>query len=136
MYQISIFQLAWNKRVKAMRRPSDSGQISLLVLAASIALLAGTFLIGKISEALIAQQRLNAIAESVALAGAMELEFNQGKACSVAQEFSALNYGLEAKCKSDQTSIHIELTQKNPNPFLSVVFPNIYAYSRAGIANG
>ncbi len=119
-----------------MRRANDSGQISILVLAASIALLAGTFLIGKISEALIAQQRLNAIAESVALAGAIELEFNQGQACSVAQEFSALNYGLEAKCKSDQTSIHIELAQKNSNPFLSVVFPNIYAYSRAGIANG
>lgn len=118
-----------------MTRPSDSGQISILVLAASIALLAGTFLIGKISDALIAQQRLNTKAESVALAGAMEVEFNQDQACLVAQEFSELNYGLEATCKSDRTSIQIQLIQKNSNPILSAVFPNIYAFSRAGIAD-
>lgn len=119
----------------AKREASDSGQISILVLTASIALLAGTFLIGNFSGFLIEQQRLNTKAESVALAGAIELEFNQDQACLFAQEFSSLNYGLETKCKSDATTIQIELVQKNPNQLLFGVFSSISASARAGIAN-
>jgi hypothetical protein len=113
---------------------NDSGQISLIVLIASIALLSVTLLVGIVSDLLIAQQRLNTKAESIALAGAAELEFNRDQACSVAQEFSAANYGLKARCESDLTSIQIGLSQRNPNPLFGVVFPNIYASSRAGIA--
>ncbi len=56
---------------------SESGQISILVLAAAIAFLFGTIAIGMLAEVLVAQQRLNAKAEAIALAGALELEFNQ-----------------------------------------------------------
>jgi hypothetical protein len=55
----------------------ESGQISILVLAISIALLSGTCLVGAIAQILVTQQRLNSKAESIALAGAQELEFNQ-----------------------------------------------------------
>jgi hypothetical protein len=113
----------------------DSGQISILVLAAVIALLSGTYLIGTISDLLIAKQRLNAKAESVALAGAMELEFNRDQACTIAIDFSRSNYELAAECISDSTSIQIELIEKSPTSILNSVFPHIYASSRAGIAS-
>jgi|688.fasta_scaffold277164_4 hypothetical protein len=134
IYSSSTSQTLSQEWVESKRRVNDSGQISLLVLIASIAILSATFLVGVGSDLLIAQQRLNTKADSIALAGAAELEFNQDQACMVAQNFSASNYDLEARCESDLTSIRIELTQENPNPLLGVVFPNIYAISRAGIA--
>ena len=114
----------------------ESGQISFLVLVTAIAFLLGTFAIGTISEVLVAEQRLNAKAEAVALSGAQELEFNQGKACAFAQEFSTSNFDIEAECVSDSASIEILLLEPNPNRFLSEFLPNIEASSRAGIASG
>ena len=114
---------------------SESGQISILVLAAAIAFLLGTIAIGMIAEVLITQQRLNAKAEAVALAGALELEFNQEQACATAQEFSTTNFGIYAKCVADSTNIEILLSEPNPNRFLSVFLPNIQSSSKAGIAS-
>lgn len=113
---------------------SDSGQISILILAISIALLIGTALIGMLAEVIVAQQRLNSKAESIALAGALELEFNQEQACAVAQEFSTANFGITAQCLSESTSIEILLSDLNPNRFLYLFMPKIQATSRAGIA--
>ena len=113
---------------------SDSGQISILVLAISIALLIGTSLIGMIAEVIVAQQRLNYKAEAIALAGAQELEFNPEQACAVAQEFSDANFGIRAECLSESASIEILLSKSNPNRFLYVFVPKIQATSRAGIA--
>lgn len=113
---------------------SESGQISILVLAMSIVLLSGTFAIGMLSEVLVVQQRLNAKAEAIALAGALELEFNQDQACSVAQEFSTKNFGTNAQCVAESASIEISLSEPNPNQHLRVFMPNIQASSRAGIA--
>ena len=115
---------------------SESGQISILVLAISAAFLLGTFAIGMVAEVLVTHQRLSAKAESVALAGALELEFNAEQACSVAREFSTANFGLKAECVSDSASIEILLSGPNPNRFLSKFLPNIEASSRAGIAGG
>lgn len=114
---------------------SESGQISILVLAVAIAFLIGTIAIGMLAEVLVAQQRLNAKAEAIALAGALELEFNQEKACAVADEFGTTNFGVNAECVSDSTSIEILLSAANPNRFLSEFLPNIEASSRAGIAS-
>ena len=114
---------------------NESGQISILVLAISLALLFGTYLAGAIAEVIVEQQRLNTKAESIALAGAQELEFNRTRSCDVAREFSATNYGLTAECILQSESIHISLTKPISNPFLGFVFPNIYASSRAGIAS-
>ena len=114
---------------------SESGQISILVLAAAIAFLLGTIAIGMLAEVLVAQQRLNAKAEAIALAGALELEFNQDQACAVADEFSTTNFGINAQCLADSTNIEILLSEPNPNRFLSVFLSNIQASSRAGIAS-
>jgi hypothetical protein len=113
---------------------SESGQITILVLAIFIGLLAGTCVIGALAQALVMQQRLNTKAESTALAGAQELEFNQVDACNVAREFSAINFGLNADCIVQSDGIEILLSEPNPNTFLSKFLPNIYATSRAGIA--
>ena len=114
---------------------SESGQISILVLAVAIAFLLGTIAIGMVAEVLVAQQKLNTKAEAIALAGGLELEFNQEQACGVAQEFSTTNFGISAQCLADSASIEILLSEPNPNRFLSVFLPNIHAGSRAGIAS-
>jgi hypothetical protein len=114
---------------------SESGQISILVLATTIAFLWGTLAIGMLAEVLVAQQRLNTKAEAIALAGALELEFNQEQACVTAQEFSNTNFSIKAECLSDSASIEILLSEPNPNRFMSVFMPNIHASSRAGIAS-
>ena len=115
---------------------NESGQISILILAISLALLFGTYFAGAVAQVVVEQQRLNTKAESIALAGAQELEFNRVQACDVAKEFSAANYGLIAHCISQPESVHISLTKPISNPILGFVFPNIYASSRAGIASG
>jgi 4-aminobutyrate aminotransferase/(S)-3-amino-2-methylpropionate transaminase len=71
----------------------------------------------------------------IALAGALELEFNQEQACVTAQEFSITNFSIKAECISDSASIEILLSEPNPNRFISVFMPNIQASSRAGIAS-
>jgi secretion/DNA translocation related TadE-like protein len=115
---------------------NESGQISVLILAISLVLLFGTYFAGAVAQVIVEQQRLNTKAESTALAGAQELEFNGAQACDVAKEFSAANYGLIADCVLQPESVHISLTKPISNPFLGLIFPNIYASSRAGIASG
>lgn len=114
----------------------ESGQISILVLLTTIAFLWGTLAVGMLAEVLVAQQRLSAKAEAIALAGALELEFNQEQACGVAQQFSTSNFDIKAECVSDSASIEILLAEPNPNRFLSDFLPNIEASSRAGIVGG
>lgn len=115
---------------------SDSGQISILVLAVSIALLATTSFIGMIAEALVAQQRLNSKAEAIALAGARELEFNQTQACEVAKDFGHRNFEVVGECLIYEASIEISLLEPNPSRILGTFIPNIQATSRAGITGG
>jgi hypothetical protein len=114
---------------------SELGQISILVLATAIAFLLGTIAVGMVAEIIVAQQRLNAKAEAIALAGAVELEFNQEQACVTAQEFGTTNFGTNAQCVADSASIEILLSEPNPNRILSIFLPNIQASSRAGIAS-
>jgi hypothetical protein len=114
---------------------SESGQISILVLVIAVAFLFGTFVIGMIAEVLVAQQRLNAKAEAIALAGAQELEFDFENSCSVAKEFGFLNFGLTVECAAQGTNIEILVSESNPNQIMSAFLPNIQASSRAGIAS-
>jgi hypothetical protein len=115
------------------RTENESGEISILVLTISTVLLAGTCLIGAVAQVVLAQQRLNANTESIALAGAQELEFNYSQACDVAREFGITNFGLVADCISQQESVHVLVSEPNPNPLLRIFFSSIYASSRAGI---
>jgi secretion/DNA translocation related TadE-like protein len=112
---------------------TESGQISVLVLAISLAVLIGTCLMGAVAQVVVVQQRLNSKAESIALAGAQELEFNQAQACDVAREFSVDNFGLNANCISQPESIHVLISEPNPNPLLRTFVSFIYASSRAGV---
>jgi hypothetical protein len=114
---------------------SESGQISILALATAIAFLLGTIAIGMVAEIIVAQQRLNAKAEAIALAGALELEFNEEQACVVAQEFGTTNFGTTAHCVADSARIEILLSEPNPNRIFIVFMPKIQASSRAGIAS-
>jgi hypothetical protein len=114
----------------------ESGQISFLVLAISLALLFGSYFVGALAQVLVEQQRLNTKAESIALAGAQELEFNQARACDVAKEFSAVSYGLTADCILQPEGVHITLSEPISSPYFGFIIPNIYASSRAGIATG
>ncbi len=114
---------------------SEAGQVSILVLVMAVGFLLGTFAIGMVAEVLVAQQRLNAKAETVALAGAQELEFDFENSCSVAKQFGFLNFGLTVECAAQGTSIEISISESNPNQLLSAFLPNIQARSRAGIAS-
>ena len=114
---------------------SDSGQVSVLVLAASTALLFGTYAIGLGAEVLVMQQRLNSKADSIALAGATELEFNQEQACGLAQEFGMTNFVLNVDCGLQEGSIEIMVSETNLNQLSSKVIPKIHASSRAGIVS-
>jgi secretion/DNA translocation related TadE-like protein len=115
-------------------RRNDAGQISVIVLAISLALLAATYLVAVVAQLLVAQQRLNSKAESIALAGAQELEFNKQQACDVAQEFGSTNFGLRVECIVQSDSVEILISEPNPSPIFEAVLPNIYASARAGIA--
>ena len=121
-----------------LKRPTqnDSGQISILVLVAATALLAVTYAIGMFAQVIVAQQRLSNNAESIALAAAMELEFNSSNACVIAQQFSQENYNMGAKCSAYEQSVEIWLTEPNPNPFLNALIPIIKATARAEIVTG
>ncbi len=88
-----------------------------------------------VAEVLVAQQRLNTKAESIALAGAQELEFDFDNSCLVAKRFGFLNFGLTVECAAQGTSIEIRVLEPNPNQLLSAFLPNIQASSRAGIAS-
>jgi hypothetical protein len=115
---------------------SEAGQVSILVLVMAVGFLLGTFAIGMVAEVLVAQQRLNAKAETVALAGAQELEFDFENSCIVAKEFGLLNFGLTVECAAQGTSIEIVLSEPNPGRFLHIFIANIQASSRAGISGG
>ena len=112
---------------------NESGQISILVLAISFALLLGTCLVAAIAQIMVTQQRLNSKAESIALAGAQEMEFNEAQACDVAKVFAITNYGLDADCITQPGFIDILISESNPSPVFKAVLPSIYASSRAGI---
>lgn len=114
---------------------NQSGQVSILVLAISIAFLFGTYAIGLVAEVLVQQQRLNTKADAIALAGAAELEFNIEQACVLAQDFSTSNFGLDAKCVLEQGSIEIRVSEPNLNTLSGFVLPRISASSRAGMAS-
>lgn len=114
---------------------NESGQVSILVLAISIAFLFGAYAIGLVAEILVQQQRLSTKADAIALAGATELEFNFEHACVSAQDFSISNFGLDARCVLEQGSIEIMVSEPNLNSLSGFVLPKISASSRAGIAS-
>lgn len=114
------------------RIPNDCGQVTILVLALAMALLSSLPLLGALSKLVITQQRLNSAADSSALAGAMELEFNQNKACETALNFKdSLSDGVMT-CEATANQIRVSLRWQNTDFPLRYLLPNLVAIATAG----
>jgi len=117
-----------------LEKVSDSGQVTILMLALVLALLSALQILGSISETLVNQQRLNAAADSSALAGALELEFNQLQACEVARDFKVDFPISTISCEVTSSKIKLVLRLPNTSSPMKYLFPNLEATATAGIA--
>ena len=113
---------------------NDSGQVTILLLALALAILSALPILATISQLVITQQRLNATADASAMAGALELEFNQGQACETARNFKMNFPSSTMSCQASESLIKVEL--KLPNTYFPTRFllPNLVASATAGIA--
>jgi len=113
---------------------NDSGQVTILLLALVLAILSALPILATISQLVITQQRLNATADATAMAGALELEFNQGQACETARNFKMNFPSSTMSCQASESLIKVEL--KLPNTYFPTRFllPNLVASATAGIA--
>ena len=73
-------------------------------------------------------------ADASAMAGALELEFNQGQACETARNFKMNFPSSTMSCQASESLIKVEL--KLPNTYFPTRFllPNLVASATAGIA--
>ena len=115
-------------------KANDSGQVTILMLALVLALLSALPILGSISQTLVNQQRLNAAADSSALAGARELEFNQLQACELAQDFKVDFPSSAMSCEATRSKIKLVLRLPNTTPPMKYLFPILEATAIAGIA--
>lgn len=115
-------------------RANDSGQVTILLLALALAILSVLPILATISQLVITQQRLNATADSSALAGALELEFNHNQACDVALNFKINFPSSIMSCQASESLITVEI--RLPNTYFSTKYllPNLVASATAGIA--
>lgn len=115
-------------------KANDSGQVTILMLALVLALLSALPILGSISQTLVNQQRLNAAADSSALAGARELEFNQLQACELAQDFKVDFPSSAMSCEATRSKIKLVLRLPNTSSPMKYLFPILEATAIAGIA--
>lgn len=113
---------------------NDSGQVTILMLALVLALLSALPIVGSISQTIVKQQRLNAAADSSALAGALELEFNQPQACEVARDFKVDFPISTMSCEATRSKIKLILRLPNTSSPMKFLFPILEATATAGIA--
>jgi len=113
---------------------NDSGQVTILMLALVLALLSALPIVGSISQTLVKQQQLNAAADSSALAGALELEFNQPQACEVARDFKVDFPSSTMSCEATSSKIKLVLRLPNTSSPMKYLFPILEATATAGIA--
>ena len=99
---------------------NDSGQVTILLLALVLAILSALPILATISQLVITQQRLNATADASAMAGALELEFNQGQACDTARNFKMNFPSSIMSCQASEALIKVEL--KLPNTYFPTRF--------------
>jgi secretion/DNA translocation related TadE-like protein len=114
---------------------NESGQVTVLAIALFVGLLALLPIAANISNLLIAQQRLNSLADASALAGAQELEFNNPSACEVAASFVNINLNIEIFCSVSPSAIQVALVTSAPKSILNPFISKLSATARAGIAD-
>ena len=112
---------------------NDSGQVTILLLTLALVLLSALPILGSIGQLLVTQQRLNAAADSSALAGALELEFNQLQACKTAQIFQVDFPGSSMSCEASNSRINLVLSIPITNTPIKYLFPVLVARASAGI---
>jgi hypothetical protein len=113
---------------------NDSGQVTILLLALALAILSVLPILATMSQLVITQQRLNATADASAIAGALELEFNQNQACDTALNFNIHFPSLTMSCQASESIIKVELTLPNTYVPMKFLLPNLVASATAGIA--
>lgn len=118
----------------ASKKSSDSGQVTILLLVLALALLSALPIVGSIGQLLVTQQRLNAAADASALAGALELEFNQLQACDVARNFQVNFPSSTMSCEASNSRIKLVLSLPMTNAPMKYLFPKLEATASAGIA--
>jgi secretion/DNA translocation related TadE-like protein len=116
------------------QKANDSGQVTILLLVLALVLLSALPIVGSIGQLLVTQQRLNAAADASALAGALELEFNQPQACDVARNFQVNFPSSTMSCEASNSRIRLVLTLPITNAPMKYLFPNLVATASAGIA--
>lgn len=113
---------------------NDSGQVTILLLALALAIFSVLPILATMSQLVITQQRLNATADASALAGALELEFNQNQACDTALNFKMNFPSSTMSCQASESIIKVELTLPNTYFPMKFLLPNLVASATAGIA--
>ena len=113
---------------------NDSGQATILLLALALAILSALPILATISQLVITQQRLSATADASAIAGALELEFNQDQACDTARNFKMNFPSSTMGCEASETLIKVELTVPNTYFPTRYLLPYLVATTTAGIA--
>jgi len=117
-----------------LEKVNDFGQVTILLLALVLALLSTLPIVGSIGQTLVIQQRLNSVADSSALAGALELEFNQLQACEVARDFKVDFPSSTMSCEATSSKIKLVLRLPNTSSPMKYLFPILEATATAGIA--
>jgi hypothetical protein len=117
-----------------LEKVNDFGQVTILLLALVLALLSTLPIVGSIGQTLVIQQRLNSVADSSALAGALELEFNQPQACEVARDFKVDFPSSTMSCEATSSKIKLVLRLPNTSSPMKYLFPILEATATAGIA--
>jgi hypothetical protein len=117
-----------------LEKVNDFGQVTILLLALVLALLSTLPIAGSIGQTLVIQQRLNSVADSSALAGALELEFNQPQACEVARDFKVDFPSSTMSCEATSSKIKLVLRLPNTSSPMKYLFPILEATATAGIA--
>ncbi len=112
----------------------NAGQVTIFMLALALALLTALPMLAAIGQLVITQQRLNAAADASALAGALELEFNQIQACETARNFNVNYPKLVMNCEASESRIKVILKLPNPVAAMRYLLPNLEAIATAGIA--
>ncbi len=113
---------------------NDSGQVTILLLALALAILSVLPILATMSQLVVTQHRLNATADASALAGALELEFNQNQACDTALNFKMNFPSSSRSCQASESIIKVELTLPNTYFPMKFLLPNLVASATAGIA--
>jgi hypothetical protein len=113
-------------------QPNDAGQVTILLLALTLALLSALPFLGAISGLIITQQRLNSVTDASAIAGAMELEFNQNQACETALNFKVNFADAVMTCEETQNRIKVTLQLPNTDFLSNFLLPNLVAIATAG----